>query len=108
MTSDPIGLNEGDTNNFYVYVANNPLLNIDPLGLYIIGRKTDPVRHPEMEIFLLCLDTCTGKQQLINSTTDGKHSDLGHASGIVSILLPLVHQRMNYSVVLVNVEQFMG
>jgi len=43
VTPDPIGLNGGT--NLFVYVENNPLKNIDPIGLfiYLCGRKGDKV-----------------------------------------------------------------
>ena len=39
MTRDPIG--ENDSANLYQFVGNNPVKNIDPLGMYTLGDAED-------------------------------------------------------------------
>lgn len=38
-TRDPIG--EGDSANLYQFVGNNPIKNVDPLGMYTLGDAED-------------------------------------------------------------------
>ncbi len=81
LSRDPIGFAGGDS-NVYAYVLNDPVNHSDPTGLYrYADDKVGRVTNPRMDGFLRCLDRCTGKEQVITSTTDSSHMDPGHALG---------------------------
>lgn len=74
--------------DFYAYVQNNPANFTDPFGLYTQGDKVPPL-NPRLDRFMKCMDKCTGKEQHVNATTNGKHHDPGHAAGTTVDLRPI-------------------
>jgi RHS repeat-associated protein len=69
-------------NHLYAYLGGNPMIYVDFEGLYKYKDDAVPrVTNSETHKSLLCLDSCTGQEQLLTSTTDGRHADPGHANG---------------------------
>jgi len=89
VESDPVGLLPmGEAtpttalNHPFAYVASAPLIYVDVEGLYKYAYPwVPPVTNPQMDKFLLCLDLCTGQEQTLTATTNGRHQDPGHANG---------------------------
>jgi RHS repeat-associated protein len=74
--------------DFYGYVRNHPSNFTDPSGLYQLGDKVPPL-NPRLDRFMKCMDKCTGDDQYITATTNGRHSDPGHAAGTTVDLRPI-------------------
>jgi len=78
----------GGSIDFYAYVQNNPLNFSDPFGLYRTKSEVPPL-NPRLDRFMKCMDSCTGQDQVVTATTNGKHQDPGHAAGTTADIRPL-------------------
>ena len=78
----------GGSIDFYAYVQNNPLNFSDPFGLYRTKSGVPPP-NPRLDRFMKCMDSCTGQDQVVTATTNGKHQDPGHAAGTTVDIRPL-------------------
>jgi RHS repeat-associated protein len=85
IQADPLGVRIGpdggiDEPSLYAYVANNPLIYVDPKGLlrYVSspGGRTDPLAGDALAI-ATCTENCLGRELLISGgsecTPDGRH-----------------------------------
>jgi RHS repeat-associated protein len=78
ISEDPIGFS-GDGTNFYIYVDNDPVILIDPLGLVHCIGGANCNFTPPMRDALACFDRCT---HLDNAVTSGRRSGGGqHGNG---------------------------
>jgi len=75
--------------DFYTYVRNNPIKFTDPSGLYTTEDEVPKPLPPALDKFMRCMDRCTGKDQHVNATTNGKHADPGHAAGTTVDIRPV-------------------
>ena len=81
-SEDPIGFGSGQ-NNFYSYVANSPLGNLDPWGLarctYIIGGLGgQPGPNGRPDGILICLPDDPRHDQVIIPVASGNNGDSAH------------------------------
>jgi RHS repeat-associated protein len=74
--------------DLYAYVQNNAPNFVDPLGLYTQDSKVPPL-NKLLDNFMKCMDKCTGMPQHVNATTNGVHTDPGHAAGTTVDLKPI-------------------
>ncbi len=92
LSEDPIGFGGGI--DFYAYVKNNPANLDDPQGFYTKEGKVPPL-NPSLDKFMKCMDDCAAaafpsiKEQHVNATTNGEHTDPGHAAGTTVDLKPI-------------------
>jgi len=63
---DPIGFG-GDGTNFYIYVDDNPVVLIDPLGPVHCVAGANCNFTPPMRDALACFDRCTGRDNEVTS-----------------------------------------
>jgi RHS repeat-associated protein len=75
--------------NFYTYVKNGPVKFTDPAGLYTTEPDVPTPLPPALDTFMKCMDGCTGREQHVTATTNGKHSDPGHAAGTTVDVRPI-------------------
>jgi RHS repeat-associated protein len=87
LSEDPAWFDAGV--NFYAYVRNNPIRFTDPSGLYTTSPEVPLPLPPDLDKFMKCMDGCTGKDQHVNATTNGKHADPGHAAGTTVDIRPV-------------------
>src|SRR5579883_3407205 len=87
LSEDPAWFDAGI--NFYTYVRNNPINFTDPSGLYTTSPEVPLPLPPALDKFMKCMDGCTGRDQHVNATTNGKHSDPGHAAGTTVDIRPV-------------------
>ncbi len=87
LSEDPAWFDAGI--NFYTYVRNNPINFTDPSGLYTTSPEVPLPLPPALDKFMKCMDGCTGREQHVNATTNGKHSDPGHAAGTTVDIRPV-------------------
>jgi RHS repeat-associated protein len=87
LSEDPAWFDAGI--NFYRYVRNNPIRFTDPSGLYTTEPDVPTPLPPALDKFMKCMDGCTGRDQHVNATTNGKHSDPGHAAGTTVDIRPI-------------------
>lgn len=87
LAEDPIGADGGI--DFYTYVGNSPTTLADPLGLYGTAQDVPKPLPPRLDQFMQCMDNCTGQPQFVTGTTNGKHTDPGHAAGTTVDLRPI-------------------
>jgi RHS repeat-associated protein len=71
ISGDPIPIIE--TQQFYVYASNRPLVFIDLYGLYEIVPG-HPKPSPELDKLLVCIENCLGKSFVVTSTTKRRES----------------------------------
>jgi RHS repeat-associated protein len=79
VESDPAGL-DGGSYSPYAYVANDPMDQADPEGLYGVKAGV-PSPSPALDSLLHCMEAILNIQILVTSTTDGAHQDPGHKAG---------------------------
>jgi len=84
ISEDPIGFDGGE--NFYAYTRNSPVDLKDPFGLYILPSNVPPP-SPALDKLLKCLDGKVGPVT-VTATTNGRHTDKGHALGTSVDILP--------------------
>lgn len=77
ISEDPISFDGGE--NFYAYTRNSPVDLKDPFGLYILPSNVPPP-SPALDKLLKCLDGKVGPVT-VTATTNGRHTDKGHALG---------------------------
>ncbi len=87
MSEDPAWFDAGI--DFYTYVRNSPINFTDPSGLYTWDPNVPQPLPPALDKFMKCMDGCTGREQHVNATTNGKHHDPGHAAGTTVDLRPI-------------------
>jgi RHS repeat-associated protein len=87
LSEDPAGF-EGGINS-YAFVGNNPVDLIDPSGLYDTDPQVPKPLPPALDKFMKCMDDCTGTQQYVVATTNGKHSGPAHPAGQAVDLRPV-------------------
>ena len=87
LSEDPIRPDDGV--DLYIYVSNNPVSFTDPLGLYDTHPKVPKPLPPRLDEFMKCMDGCTGRPQFVRATTNGDHTDPGHAAGTTLDLRPV-------------------
>jgi RHS repeat-associated protein len=79
VESDPAGL-DGGSYSPYAYVANDPMDQADPEGLYGVKAGV-PSPSPALDSLLHCMEAILTIQIFVTSTTDGAHQDPGHKAG---------------------------
>jgi RHS repeat-associated protein len=84
ISEDPISFDGGE--NFYAYTRNSPVDLKDPFGLYILPSNVPPP-SPALDKLLKCLDGKVGPVT-VTATTNGRHTDKGHALGTSVDILP--------------------
>ena len=87
ISEDSSGFDDGI--DFYSYVRNDSTNFTDPFGLYTTEPEVPLPLPPKLDKFMKCMDNCTGRDQHVNATTNGKHSDPGHAAGTTVDLRPI-------------------
>jgi RHS repeat-associated protein len=87
LSEDPAWFDAGI--DFYTYVRNNSINFTDPSGLYTTSPEVPLPLPPALDTFMKCMDGCTGTEQHVNATTNGKHQDPGHAAGTTADLRPI-------------------
>jgi RHS repeat-associated protein len=87
LSEDPI--RPDDAIDFYAYVTDNPVNFTDPLGLYGTDPEVPLPLPPRLDKLMKCMDGCTGKAQYVTATTNGDHTDPGHAAGTTLDLRPV-------------------
>jgi RHS repeat-associated protein len=89
MTVDLVGVEErDDLDNIYVYAANDPILFVDPFGLYRLKPGVPAITNPELDALLRCMDKYAGQELTITSTTEGRHQNPCHAAGTCADIAP--------------------
>lgn len=87
LSEDPAWFDAGI--DFYTFVRNNPINFTDPSGLYTTSPEVPTPLPPALDKFMKCMDGCTGREQHVNATTNGKHADPGHAAGTTVDIRPI-------------------
>jgi RHS repeat-associated protein len=87
LSEDPAWFDAGI--DFYAYVKSNPVNFTDPSGLYKTSAEVPLPLPPDLDKFMKCMDGCTGGEQHVNATTNGKHADPGHAGGTTVDIRPV-------------------
>jgi hypothetical protein len=81
VSKDPAGFSGGDV-NLYAYVGNNPIIWVDPEGLFHY-KPGVPAAGPQVETGLRCMDSCIGTDLGISGggETSGHSAKSKHYSG---------------------------
>jgi RHS repeat-associated protein len=87
ISEDPMWFRDGT--NLYAYAHNSPANLTDPFGLYTTHPDVPLPLPPALDTFVKCMDKCTKREQYVSATTNGEHSDPGHAAGTTVDLRPV-------------------
>jgi hypothetical protein len=80
LSEDPLGF--GSDVNFYPYVDNDPVVLIDPFGLYTCVGMAVCNFTPDMNIALLRFEKCLGHDIKITCGNDRHKVDDPHTKGL--------------------------